>query len=497
MKYETELSNLCRNFHTIILRSVTLDKKLAKIIEKIGSHVRITEMERTKVIHKSFEKMLSSMKMLEKIKFEDCKIENGILKNIKPCSNSVKSLIINRSDLYYLKYFSASSSQVRQLMIIGKIFFDTSANIFEDFLKKQTILEALAVRVVNGDIFKSLAKFKENKYQFKIKKLSIDYNRWGDNASIDEAFIEFLKFNRSTLEELETEKTLSEKILEFVMKNLKLEKLIIDGTRLPTSPLVYNSKPNSHLKTLTIEGALENLEVARGLFHVYPKVNKLIIKGWKDEIVNEIIINIANSLKFIQYLEVPHLNFEPPELPIESLKTFHVDFVDEVTNWQAFVMNNPSLEKLSVKWLTNGNTFTYEIIDAITRRLQNLEHVRFGAYFNATPRILEMMSQNAPKLRLVELFVDNPDERLVNTTFGNLQVIYHPHAAILLMFEEETTLWSKEENLVISDEESNDDIMFESEDDSGSNIDQWEDYDGDYDGDYDQDGILFWFNNNY
>lgn len=493
---QEEIRGLRRKFHSIILDSVQIsNKKLSSVMRKIGSHVRCLQLEQVQVDHRSFKDILDALKMLEKLTIFDSDVGINGKKRLPECTlKTLKSFVFIQSDWLFLEFLM--NTQVREFKIASH-FVDNSNEIFENFMSKQSNLESLAVHVSEGEVFKSLALNEKNKCNFKIKQLYVDYRFWGDDASVDQAFVKFLQQHKSTLENLETQKNLSEELLEYILKNLKIKRLIIEADQLPASPLFYNSiRPNEFLKTLVVKGELKKFDAARGLLHTYPSVEKLIVTSWTNEIINDVLIYIANSLKVLRFLEIPTLSTDTPELPIPSLKTLHVDFVDDVAQWQTICVNNPSIEQVNVKWLTNRNTFTYEVIDAITSRLQNLKHIRFGAYFKPTMRILELMGRNCPNLQMLEVFADSTDEQQnsKNTNLGQFKIIYFPHEAVDSVFKEEPTMWAEEKNFDLesdsgsdfSDEVDNDDLVFD-DDDDGSDL-GWDD-----EGDNDFDDMIYYY----
>lgn len=483
---EAEIKSLKRHFHSIILDSIRIsDKKLFKILKGIGAYARYFELDEVIVEHSSFKDILSSLKMLEKLTIAESSIDEKI-KKIKDCSiPTLKSLVIIRSDWRFLSFFNPSTTQIKELKLASSSFNESDSDLFESFLSKQENLEGLAINVRQGDIYKSLAKYKEKEFKFKLKTLSVDFKYWADDSSVDAAFIKFLANQQTTLENLETFKHLSDIIVEFIMKNLRLKRLIIDAVRLPQRPLFYNSiRPNKFMRTLIINGDLDRFDVLNGLLHVYQSSQKLVISSWHNEIINESLIFIANNLKSLNYLEIPTLTADAPELPIPSLKALHVDFVDEVANWQAFCVNNPSIETLSVKWLTNRNTFTYEVIDTITTQMQNLKHIKFGAYFNPTMRVIELLNRNCQNLQTLEVFAENAGELENNSSMdhGKFKVIYYPPEAVITVFKEEPNMWTEESNFGLESDTGSD---FSDDPDDDMSLD----YDGPSD---DSDGLGDW-----
>lgn len=491
-----DIQKLRRHFHTIILDSFTLTHpRLAKVFETIGANVRHFELDEITISHHSFSKILSSMPKMEKMIISESNVQSDAAADIRESGlKKIDSLVMIKSDWQFLNYLTESETQVRELKVTTRNYAKSDHDIFEEFLAAQDILEDLAIRVAQGDIYKSLAKVDG---KFKLKKLAIDFKYWGDDPSVDEDFIKFLKNHQSTLQDLETEKSLSEKVSEFVMKELKLKRLIIDATRLPRTPLFYNAiRQNKHLKTLLIEGELNNFDVVRGLLYLYPTIKRLVINSWREEIVNDVIVFIANNLKNLRCLEIPSLTADTPELAVPSLKTFHVDFVNDVAQYQTFLMNNPSLETIIVKWTPNEVVlFTYEVLNAITLRLQNLRHVKFGESFKPTHRILEMMRRNCQNLQLIEIFDGSPEnQRNANLNLGSTKVIYYPRDAAKNMFKIEQTMWEVENNLAINSDLDSDEDM--SDDDDMMSFGDLTDHESDFDyvdEDGDVDGIMFFF----
>lgn len=489
---EKDIKGLGRKFHTIILESVDiLNNKLSKVIKKIGTNVRCLELEQVRVKHRSFKDILDSLEMLEKLTVSESDIDIDDKAIAATSLKSLKSFVFIQSDWNFLECIL--NTQVREVKIASQFAVQNEKS-FENFLTKQSNLESLAIHVRNGDIYKSLALYEEKKYNFKLKQLSVDFKYWGDDASVDEAFITFLKHHQSTLENLETRRNLSEKLLEFIMKDLKIKRLIIEADRLPSTPLFYNAiRPNTHLKTLIIKGDLNKFDVARGILHIYKSTERLIIANWSSEIINDVLIFIANTLKSLRYFKIPTLASDTPELPIPSLKTLHVDFVDDAAQWQTICVNNPSIEQVNVKWLTNSNSFTYEVIDAITSRLRNLKHIRFGAYFTPTMRILELMARNCPNLQAFEVFAGQ--QSIANTNLGNFKIIYFPHEAVTNVFKEEPTMWTEEKNYDLeSDSGSDSDFSDDGMDDFDAITDEDEDDMGwDADGGVDFDNLIYYY----
>jgi hypothetical protein len=391
----SEIKNLQRQHHTIILDCFTYNQpELVDIAVKTGKHVRLLELDHIMIGHESFAKFLSAFPMLEKIIFSNSVLSPEQFEKTSTKIKKLKTLVMVRSDFRILEYFTGPQIQVQELKIASKDYTPREAKHFEKFMEIQTNLKNLAIRMSQSGLIRSLGKIE---LKFRLKKLAVDYRYWGNDPAVDEIFIKFLDGQKSTLEDLETEKGLSEKLVQFIMKSLKIKRFVVDGHGLTYTPFLFNSiRPNKHLKTLLIEGELLSLDVARGLLGVYPCVEKLVIKSWNSEFINDVILLIANNLKRLEHLEIPLLAPDTPELAIPTLKTFQVEYVQDVNQWRTFLMNNPSLETVAIQWI-QADVITYEVLDAITQRLQKLKNMKFGAKFKPTQRSIEMMHRNCPR----------------------------------------------------------------------------------------------------
>lgn len=88
---EIEIAGLCRNFHSITLDNVRIhNDKLAKVFGRIGSQVRVLELDTVLIDHGSFEGILSSCPMLEKLLVSKSLISDEAAKDIS--RSSVKTL---------------------------------------------------------------------------------------------------------------------------------------------------------------------------------------------------------------------------------------------------------------------------------------------------------------------------------------------------------------------------------------------------------------------
>jgi hypothetical protein len=476
---QSEIEGLCRHFHSIILEEVTVtDDSLSKVLENLAGEARYFEMDQVRISKKQLPNILNRLKSVEKIFIKDLIINDpkeDVEWSAVTTLQALRSLVVVNSSFTVISCLNSSKVQVRDLRVSCKTPEFTFKPL-TTFLQNQTGLEIFCLRIFQKDALQLLVpQAGLKKYKFQLKKLAIDYNRWDVDKSSCDAFASFVNQHKETLEDLELQQNLSNEVLEFVMRNMKVKRLIIDVNKFPVRPMFYNSiPPNKFLKTLAIKGLLGNMDIVRGIFHVYQHIQKLAIYNWTDEIANDALICIANTMKSLNYMEIPCLTTDTPEIPIPTLKTLYIDFVGNALEYQRFCVSNPSLTRLIVKWTTLRDIFTYEIMDAITRGLPNLKCATFGAYFNPSTRILEMMSQNCRQPQVLELLQEKEDPPTQRSSrVGMLSIRYFAKSSVKSVFKDirDSSLWVEDD---LNDIDEDSDIEYDDEDDEEGLMD-WED----------------------
>ena len=281
--------------------------------------------------------------------------------------------------------------------------------------------------------------------KYNLKQLSVCnggiFKNCEDRFELNARLLQIMERHKNTLENLEMF-GMNDNFMEFIMKNLKVQRLFIDAAWLPTDRQVYiRTQPNVHLKKLIIGRHITKAEALQGLFRTYPRIESFIIKNWWPEDINEGLIDIASILKSLKFLHIPTLISNTPDAPMPSLRTFNVDFLDGIQNFLAFCFNIPSIENLAIKQF-EASTFTTENIQIMTSRLLQLRHIKFGEKFELTSEILDVFSSNCLQLRLIEM-VNNLDNSKSNVTHGKVQVVYFSQCYAPHVFKEEKALCNK------------------------------------------------------
>ena len=281
--------------------------------------------------------------------------------------------------------------------------------------------------------------------KYNLKQLSVQ--QYGNlscaQVKSNACLLQIMNRHKNTLENLEICVN-GENFMEFIMKNLKVRRLFIAYDLLPKKfQILERIQPNLHLKKLIIDREIKNTQALQGLFRTYPRIESLIIKDWKPDVINEVLIDAAGVLKSLTFLRIPRLTIDTPNAPMPSLRTFNVDYLDEIENFLAFCLNIPSIEilfigKLPFKPFTIGN------IQIMSSRLPQLRHIIFGGEFQLKSEMLDILSSNCSKLRLIEMFhFAHSYDKNNNFQHGKIDVIYLPKNVRDRTFCNETNLWNE------------------------------------------------------
>lgn len=246
-----ELATSHRRFHSVSMSSVKIKSNILEFTQEKLFHVRLFEMFDCSVAHKSLGNLLNLMPFIEKVIVDHCIIADCAIAHCEPFSLPTLETLAVVGELTILEHFIQCNTQVGELMVHNNRIDDSEATILGNFLSNQMNLTTLVLNV-NGQAYRTLGECKHN-IKYHLKKLSVGFVYWGRDSSADDAFIMFLASQEATLSHLEISGNLCEKIFVFLMRNMKLTRLIINGYALPLRPMVYNViSPNRHQERLCI-----------------------------------------------------------------------------------------------------------------------------------------------------------------------------------------------------------------------------------------------------
>ena len=455
-----ELLYLKRAYNCVVIFFYSYHvKELLKNLENFSpSTLEMTFVNLNAEAEDSFANFLNSNGKLEKLMIDNCDMESF---NNPSTLSSLKMLSVQNSSWLILKMFPLCQN-IQELKIDAPsrnwMNLQSDRKILNEMMAGQEKLETLAITN-----YFPLDNNAVNDAKYNLKQLSVRKHRKFKRSSIaedkiesDARFVQIMKRHKDTLENLEI-CVEGENFMEFIMKNLKVRRLFVTANVLPTNRQVYlGIRPNLLLKKLIIGRKMENSEALQGLIRTYPKIESLIIKNWRPNVINDALVVIASTLNSLTFLHIPMLTRNMPYAPMPYLRTFNVDdllrshdsfhfyFRDRIGDFLGFCLNIPSVENLTVGWF-HADDFTPANIQIMTSRLPQLRRIKFGLEFNLTPAILNIFSRNCAQLRLIEMNNDS-DGPKSNVKHGKVQVIYFSKWFDPRVFKEEKTLWNKIED---------------------------------------------------
>lgn len=347
-------------------------------------------------------------------------------------------------------------------------------------------LETMALRNINDDIENSnmfesdISKI----ISFKLKKLSIDI--FGEEVSI-EFLRAFLQKHEDSLEDLEIGKCFGEPIYEFCFTRFRnLKRLTINADKIPPLSRFYDRlRPNITVKKLIIRGKLKEL-TTKELFGQFPNIETLVINEQNPDneemnMSNELMIFMSNNLNNLKNLVIPKLplNVVADTLKFPTLKSFHVERLIQKTDWTTFIQSNPTIEKLSFRWMMFPNIITDVEYEIISTSLPNLQHLTLGSGITDYKGTLTNIAQNCRSLKVLEMmnYMDNslnPMEVLNQRDRDGLRISFYTYETDKLTFPEEVHLWSNEMKRQLFDTDGDDSTSGESTGSEGDWQDNWD-----------------------
>ena len=468
-----ELQNLKRSYNHMIIESFciqrmellkhlknfspsTIEFKFLRIFDESMSQIFLNSNENiTKLVfHKCDLPRFTSPSTLNSLKSLSVSATGWRILNMFPLCKNIQELKINgppfrsgtwRDDEQYLTAFMTGQEKLETLIIPCYFPLDINTMIDAKYnLKQLTVCQHLNLLSAQDEIEKrNFANRYENAHTRTRYEINDDENVIETNAWL----LQIIARHKDSLENLEI-CVRGENLMEFIMENLKVRRLFITADLLPTNCQVFiKTQPNLHLKELIICRKIRNSEALQGLIRTYPKIESLIIKNVQEDVINETLIVIANTLENLKLLHLHKVTFNTPDAPMPSLRTFKVEIINGIKDFLTFCFNIPSIEHLAVKWLPARLTIGF--IQIMTSRLPQLKRIKLGYEFELTSEILEIFSSNCPQLRLIEI-LNNKHKARSNVTHGKIEVVYFAQCFTEHVFKEGRTLRCDSGDVLIS-----------------------------------------------
>lgn len=362
------------------------------------------------------------------------------------------------------------------MKINGNNDFDDDGDIdwFLDFLRDQNVLTELALR--NVSFTEDLEKV--DAIKFRLKKLSL--RKVNLSLDSDENILKFMKKFENTLEELELRNSnVSENFYEMIFKDFqKLKSLKADFKGAPKIDSFYhNLRQNNSIKQLVIYiKSAKDLKSVEGFIGKLPNITDLVLEGYED-LPTSLLLFISNNLLKLESLTLNSIKGKMlTSVRVTTLKSLYIKRLPALQSddWKKIVKAFPSIEKLSIRRVTNEASVSDKMFNIITKALKNLTHVQIGYGFVAVKRIFNQLLGNCKNLKVVEIlenafFSHKPNKEAIMKDFkreGLKFYIYSPNE-MEHVFTDYIDLWSSEKEAEDYDD-SEDDSDLENQVDVGA-----------------------------
>ncbi|KAJ6648543.1 hypothetical protein Bhyg_03773 [Pseudolycoriella hygida] len=352
-KFQSINIYLCSGEHQWTDKPIDL---LVQIAARHGPNIRKLVLSNAEIENWSdFSSILSSMPLLNEVVLDRMKVDevDNFTGGNEAFLSKLNKLTLSTCDWDIFKFFI--STPIREL----KISIDLGCEIIQQgkhymrFLQASQRLESIEVNsMYSAQTFKTTL---DGAVCLKLKRFKYStISRTYDIKNIDSIFGTFLEAQASSLTELELD-YVHPTIIKIIFTKLKvLEKLTINGKTLPSEKSFYASfKKMPKLKELIL---LDDISCELAVKEILANCANLETFTFRDEPIS-FLDNILNfmaannpAVKSLSLNSLPEII--SPELKFHHFKFLHVSECETVENLLQFLNNNPTVEKLSLSFVT-------------------------------------------------------------------------------------------------------------------------------------------------
>lgn len=409
-----EVLAIRRKFVNIKLESLThKESDILKVVKAHRFSLKLMEISFGYFRCHSFMEILSSMENLETLNIRNSSLQTTDVVTVVPLKR-LKHVKLNGCSWKILQLLSASS-------IVSLEVQHTCGNNdhFKKFLSTQSTLETLKIEGFSlgiAKLFKDDLSSDSAMFQLKKFKFGGSNSKEIITAEAESNFIKFLKTHGKYLQEIEVNGQVSPRILTFIITQLTtLEKLLLDVQYIPSEKHFYTYlRPSKSIKALTLVEKFKDDASAKGILGIFSQVESLSVSSI-NEVVMKLVATNYQKLKCLRMKKMPFTHF-PLHLKFPSLKEFHVDDIRSISNWCAFLKDNPTIEKLTVKeiYLQMITVTSVQVIINCT----NIKHIQLRGGLKAMKEFLGIINEiGHNQLETMELIVNNMNESFTRPFF--------------------------------------------------------------------------------
>lgn len=265
----------------------------------------------------------------------------------------------------------------------------------------------------NGFLYNSASNMEEfEKCQYGLKKLSLRrtikhrmLDRYFPTKLNENNMLEFLKTQAATVEQLTLYRTFSVPIYKSIFmnfKNLKSIQILMDMFPVENIAPIFSCRPICSVKDLVVIGKLENYDACRGIFSVFPNVEKLVVDN-STIFDNNILLLMSTMLPKVDSLHLSKVDDSLfKECTFGALKTLQIHEIKNLTHVGLTRMTkcNPTIESLSIKLMDPQFNL---IFDIIARNLVHLKVLKLGRGFYPTQKVAKDIKNKCQNLRVLKI----------------------------------------------------------------------------------------------
>ena len=238
------------------------------------------------------------------------------------------------------------------------------------FLYTQKKLETLKL-TIQSTSFKLFAKNDNDKYQFKLKELSI-VDLIKKSSRFDEDNLKEFLLTQDSVEKLVMKCTFSKDIYEiFLVKFENIKTLHISIIDFPRN--LKNIKVNKNLTKLILDGRDDDPDQYSQFLSIFPNIADITFTNQIPFETLSCLPNLCNSLTSLslhRLLPGNHRNVK-----FLALKEFHLEIYDGINDWSDLVISNPTIESLAFKTIFKSSNFDADKLIKVFELLPNMMHL--------------------------------------------------------------------------------------------------------------------------
>lgn len=405
--------NVVRNYHYVSVQSLSkpVTQHMMRTWERVGTFVKQLECIQSRLYAPEvIVSILNSFPNVEKVSFKSSQLEPydniKISTRVENDLNQLRTLVMyNNCELVNFHVFTQLAKvKLNTLKINSLSRMEEDHNLMR-FLCTQDQLQNLALRGIfaSNNVFSPMDGCRIN---FKLKSLSLrEFSSGPKYGNV----LKFLQQQKDNLVHFELGNYFTSDIYEFVFNRLiHLETLFLDVSGCPPQMDFYEFIPvKENPIKLRLRGELKNNELYAKILSLYPNVCDLRISSKVTlETLEYMRANLHNLTRISLHILPSGV---PKNLTFPKLEVVHLDWLDHTIDWVHFLVSNPTIEVLSLKWSKNQFDTFGAALKTVCQNLPNLRILKIGTLMNIDMEKIRDIQTVCKNLDTVDILDENLD----------------------------------------------------------------------------------------